>query len=68
MVALVALTTLVPPLAAPWRPSRRFGARWTKSRRRNCTAGCRKPKADDEIGRLAATMNRMLERLEGATK
>jgi len=24
------------------------------------------PKADDEIGRLAATMNRMLERLEGA--
>ena len=26
------------------------------------------PKADDEIGRLAVTMNRMLERLESATK
>jgi len=49
------------------RPGRlRYVARWTRSRLPQLHRRVPQPDADDEIGRLAATMNRMLERLESA--
>ena len=38
--------------------------RWTRFRRPDYTGGCHSRGPTDEIGRLAATMNRMLARLE----
>ena len=50
--------------AARCGPSRRCGPRWRRSRRGTWVGGCRSPGVDDEIGRLATTMNDMLDRLQ----
>ena len=53
--------------AARCARSRRCGARWRRSAPRTSTGACPSPTTEDEIGRLARTMNAMLARLEDAT-
>ena len=50
--------------AARCGPSRRCGPRSRRSRPRTWAGACRCPGRDDEIGRLATTMNDMLDRLQ----